>query len=530
MIRVDRFGVFEQSFQATGTYSNPYREVDATAVLTRPDGSTWEIPLFWDGDRTWKIRVSPDVEGQWSYCVRAADSGLAAGSGSFECVPSNRHGSIVPMALYPHHFQYQNGTPFWWMGDTGWRSFATCPEKNLTRDTVCHYFDERAAQGFNYIHVEFMGGLGQDGQQKVMFSFPEETLNVSYFQEADYRLQYMNKKGIICGIVLAWANGAESWSAFTSDEARLRYARYMVARYSAFEVVYIVSGEWDLSGIETKPRYLAIGREIMRCDPHNRMRAIHPCRPRSSEEFVTEPWMSFGDYQQLYQAPPDREATAAERYSMRAHLLKPKVHGRPVVNAEFAYYLRDMSTDRNYWQRDVPGTDKEHSHTRESFRRAAWALAMAGGYFVAGFGTTYYGGWREAGPFDVDAPKNDVGEADLTNIRKFFTGLKWWTLQVQDALLKTDAGYGYCLADLDETYVAFTEGAREIELNLELLQGTRVSRYLHDEQTVAFRVRLYDPRTGEYRALPDHEGGEPIKLTLPDDQDWVVLVQRKDAE
>ena len=202
---------------------------------------------------------------------------------------------------------------------------------------------------------------------------------------------------------------------------------------------------------------------------------------------------------------------------MRAHLLKPKVHGRPVVNAEFAYYLRDMSTDRNYWQRDVPGTDKEHSHTRESFRRAAWALAMAGGYFVAGFGTTYYGGWREAGPFDVDAPKNDVGEADLTNIRKFFTGLKWWTLQVQDAFSRLMRAIR--LTSTRRTWRSRKGRGRSAELELpgHWSRATAMSRrWLASGSTIA---------TGDV-ALPDHER-RADQADAADDQDWVVWFSGK---
>ncbi len=53
------------------------------------------------------------------------------------------HGGIMPMDGFDYHFQYQDGTPLWFMGDTGWRSFANNTEKKLNRDTVCHYIDKQ---------------------------------------------------------------------------------------------------------------------------------------------------------------------------------------------------------------------------------------------------------------------------------------------------------------------------------------------------------------------------------------------------
>ena len=511
--KIERYGVFEESFSGTGDYANAYAEVEATVVFSRPDGGTWTIPLFWDGGKTWKARISPDAVGVWRYAVRSSDAALDGVAGSFDCVPSSLHGSIVPMERYPLHFQYQDGTPFWFFGDTGWRSFADDVEKNLNRETVLHYFDVRASQGFNYIHIALTGSAGSffEDEQNVMYEYDyaNERLNPEFFQEADYRLTYMNAKGMTAGLLLPWAT---EWDRFASDEAGLRFARYVVAGYSAYNVVFIIAGEWDTLGTDKdkKARFQAIGHEMMRHDPHNRMRAISAFRV--VEEFATQPWMSFGDYQQLYRAPHGREATAAERDSLRNYLLMPKVHGRPVVNSEYAYYLREMGDDHSYHKVPIKGVDKPHSHTRASFRRASWVLAMAGGYFVTGFGTTFYGGWRDLGPFDVNAPKNDVAEEDLMHIREFFTSLKWWKLQVMDSLVKAKEGFCYCLVELGRTYVVYGEGCTAIELNPD------------GDPSATYAVRRFDPRTGIYMELPDYAGSGPIELSVPDAQDCVFLV------
>lgn len=58
---VPRFGIFETSLRHTGDYENPYTQLEATATLTRPDGETLTVPLFWDGGDFWRLRISPNA-------------------------------------------------------------------------------------------------------------------------------------------------------------------------------------------------------------------------------------------------------------------------------------------------------------------------------------------------------------------------------------------------------------------------------------------------------------------------------------
>jgi hypothetical protein len=53
----------------------------------------------------------------------------------------------------------------------------------------------------------------------------------------------MNGKKITVSFPLAWKDG--QWSAFADKESRKRYCRYVASRYSAYNVVWILSGEYD---------------------------------------------------------------------------------------------------------------------------------------------------------------------------------------------------------------------------------------------------------------------------------------------
>ncbi len=502
---VPRFGMFEARFRHTGTCRNPYRELAATATLRRPDGAEWTMPLFWDGGDVWRLRISPDLAGHWSYALASADAGLDGRNGAFRCVESKLHGSIQPMEGHPVHFQYQDGTPFFFFGDKAWRVFQTDRSKKLDHASAMHHVDVRAKQGFSYMHTELAGtgGLTSGGNEggEMFVDAGQEIINPAFFREADARLRHINDKGIICGMVVLYALGDPYWGSLPDEEARLRFARYVVARYAAFDVVFLVAGEWQYM-LDRADMFRAIGREIRKTDPHGRMIGIHPGPgPHiSSQEFADDDWMSFGEYAQAYFAPDKQEATDANRDALHRFILDARRHGKPVVDAEYAYYLRDQDFDGI--------VDKPNSHTRDSFRRASWVIPMAGGCFVTGFGTTYFGGRREVGPFFVDDPRHSDAVADLDRLHRFFTSLKWWELAPHDELVQADGGYAYCLGQPGKTYVVYVAGARGADLQIE--EG-------------GYSVSRFDPRTGRSAETPA-PAGRKLRLDAPDAQDWVFLV------
>ncbi len=65
--------VVEFSFEGTETYVGTPMGVRFEATLRGPDGATFEVPGFWDGGKTWKIRFAPTAPGEWSYETRAIE-------------------------------------------------------------------------------------------------------------------------------------------------------------------------------------------------------------------------------------------------------------------------------------------------------------------------------------------------------------------------------------------------------------------------------------------------------------------------
>lgn len=529
-VRVERFALHEVTLSAAGNYRNPYTELVADVMVTEPDGrSVRRVPLFWDGDRTWRFRFAPDKVGPWTWTVESADTGLGGKRGSFECVASARRGSFQPLAGASHHFQYQNGAKAWFLGDTAWAFLTDDAEEKHDRAAAERYVSKRAREGFNAIHVMLLNeaGWGNSGGPPWV-DIATEKINPAYFQEADGRIAFANAQNVVVGIAIAWAqkNGRApyAWGRIPGLAARERYARYATARYAAYNVYFLVSGEWqgeirNQQSTEEKIRaeFVRLGDVVRGSDAHGRMIGIHPLgRFQGTREFnAASQWMSFGDYQQNYSG-------------LHAEILKSRAVAKPVVNSEYAYWLRANNR--------AGEVDKPHSYTLEDIRAATWDIAMAGGYVVAGFGSTYMGGHRHPTPFLPDDPKNAPWAEQIGHLKAFFTTLDFEKLQPHDALVtsaaprtadrgnaigvnrdgeKTQAPLTtyWCLADPGKYYVVYVRGTTEpVTLALGSLNAAIAEQF--------------DPRTGARQPLPAPVS-DRYQYRPPDAQDWVFVIRAR---
>lgn len=541
---VEKYGLFETAFRAAlsaapeAARTNPYRHITASATVARPDGRQLTAPLFFDGivngeadgeadgEAVWRLRLSPDVLGTWAFEVHSDGPGLSPASGQFECVESASRGGLDVMAVYPYHFQRQDGTPVWFLGDTAWALYTDSEEKQHDRAAAEHYINTRAAQGFNAVHSMLISEAGWGNSGGDAFDdLQAEVINPAYWQEVDQRLAHLNSAGITGGLVLAWADkgrNPNNWYDFPSQAARLRYARYITARYSAFDVYFVVAGEWDadcrthadLPEEQSRAEYAEIGRAIHQQDPHGRLIAIHPLSTGTVREWASEDWISFGDYQQQYPR-------------LHSELLRSRTAQKPVINSEYAYYLRDQNEDGQ--------VDKDNSMDLETIRQASWDVVMAGGYLITGFGSTYFGGYRHPEPFAVDDPRNDDWEEQIQHIKSLFTGLEWWRLEPADARIGCDTPRGedrqselmggrrHLWQPPAVAYWALDDGAGQFVGYVRGVSGpvTLTPGFPADG------VQRFDPRTGASSPADFARGGDALTVTPPDGQDWIFVAKRE---
>jgi hypothetical protein len=120
----------EVALEAARDYANPYVDCEVWVILRGPDGSTRRVWGFWDGGRTFRVRMTGVLPGQWEWQSHSdpQDAGLAGRSGSFTARAwseeekrenPNRRGFIRPTAS-GRAWEYADGTPFYMLADTWW--------------------------------------------------------------------------------------------------------------------------------------------------------------------------------------------------------------------------------------------------------------------------------------------------------------------------------------------------------------------------------------------------------------------------
>ena len=144
-------------------------EASVTARLVcRESGRTLDMPGFWDGGRSWKIRFAPPECGTWDYTVTAEgkELGLHGQAGSLLCLPYTGDLEIYRRGFVrtepgKRYFVYDDGTPFFYLGDTHWNmaaeEFDSAGDRAGSLQTDSHFryiVDKRAAQGFTVYQSE----------------------------------------------------------------------------------------------------------------------------------------------------------------------------------------------------------------------------------------------------------------------------------------------------------------------------------------------------------------------------------------
>ncbi len=352
----------EITLKSDTSYDDPIYEVGEFYALFRsPGGRIWKINGFWDGDLAWRIRFMPGEQGRWEYttiCSDTLNNGLHGRSGSFLCV-----GNSNPLPLFQHgsirsrpgsyHLSHADGTPFLWQACTAWNG-------GLKSRTVEweHYLQQRAGQGYNVIQLVGTQWRGCDtnGRGEVAFTGSGRiALNPSFFQYFDLKMDRVNANGHVAALVLLWAlpfgEGMElSPGYYLPDREAILLARYMVARYGAHHVTWILGGDGKYDG-ELECRWRHIGREVFRDSPQGPA-TLHPHgRSWVGEIYRDETWYQIDGYQSSHSTS---EGTVRFIHHTIGEGWK-KLPPRPVINMEPCYEeIRHRITDddvRNasYW-------------------------------------------------------------------------------------------------------------------------------------------------------------------------------------
>lgn len=434
---------FEVILSSTAGYDNSYLEAKVMGVFTSPTGQILRLKGFWDGGSTWRIRFSPNEPGVWTYHTESGDANFIT-AGSFQAVPATpaKAGFVRVSKARPDQFERSDGSPFLLMGDTNWDGMSS----GVGFETRFKpYINQRRAQSFNAYHTIVVHNRYdyQNNEGGAPFSmFNEETrdydrLNPNFFKWVDKRVAYADSLGMVSILFFTWADEV---SRMTTEQYE-RLALYLVSRYAAYEVFWVLAGDYQ-SYFPQPQVYNQVGQAVAAADPFDHPLSIHPSDSFTNREFANEPWLSYIMHQL-------RDAGEFLADSIRAD----RVYNKPVVNGEYGYHV--PASVHPYH-----GITQNADYTRTG----GWSIFSAGGYFVAGFHHTFYdpnGHYPYDPGFDLPPTYWDLADpADQEAARQygfffnFFQNQTNWPALTPHRELVLD-GQTELLADPGKEYVAY---------------------------------------------------------------------------
>lgn len=513
--------VFEASFTSSLRYDNPLQDVDVGVDFESPSGKKISGAAFWDGGSTWRVRFSPDELGKWSYLVRSSrpdDIGLNGQTGTFTCVAYTgrnhlyRHGA-VRVSSHRRFLEQADGTPFLWLSDTAWNGALKSQAKDW--DT---YLNDRSAKGFSvvqFVMTQWIASAGNGEGRLAYQNWKRIYIDPTFYQWMDDRVRAVNDHGLIAAPVMLWAAPWNEVAKYTNpgnslDESQLiRLARYMVARYAAYQVIWILAGDGDYRGEAAELWKHVAGAAFG--DHPSRLVTTHPAGHMwVGEEFGSEPWYSILGYQSGYGDGP-KDFQWHTKGPPATEWQHEPVH--PVIDLE-ANYEGHLSSE------GVPFDPR-------SVRRSAyWALLVSP---TAGFTYGAHGIWswetRPAIPMNhggtgVARPWFEAmkfsGSTDMKHMRDFFSSVDWWTLRPAPDLVIDQPG-----EKNPAEFIALARSEKENYAVLYMPVGQRTRIKISEIIRPAI-IRWFDPRTGAWsKPVPVTSDGF---IAAPDSNDWTAWI------
>ncbi|HUT46293.1 MAG TPA: DUF4038 domain-containing protein [Sedimentisphaerales bacterium] len=518
---IEQWSRFEQSFTSSTNYDNPVQQIKLKVEFTSPNKSKRTLLAFWDGGRAWRVRFSPDEQGEWTYktaCSDQSNKGLHNQTGSFQCEKYDgnlslfRHGELH-LSANKRYIEHADGTPFFWLADTVWCGplFADFDDWNVfLKDRVEKEFTaiQFVMTQWRMARTDAAGNPAYTGKEKV-------AVNPAFFQRMDKYINAINDAGFLAVPVLLWAiRGDENPGYSLPEDQKIVLAEYMIARYGAHQAIWFLGGDGRYTG-DNAETWKRVGRAIFNEDQH-RLATMHPGGKNwVAKEFRNEPWFSFIGYQSghgddegtfrwLNQGPP------ATNWNGKPNL--------PIINIEPNYEAHNGYTHRKV-------------HNDHSVRRAAyWSLLVS-----PTAGVTYGGqgiwGWHTK----VQAPADHIstglgspwhvakdlpGALSMKYLHQFFKSIEWWRLiPAQDVLTKQPG------KEDASKFITAAKSEQGDLLVVYLPEGGPVT-IKTDSLKKGLTARWYHPRTGGWLDAGDIDKS-PQTFKPTDRNDWVLLIEAK---
>lgn len=410
-ISTQTWALNEVTLNSSKKYSDPYRDVDVDLILT--DGTTvYKVPCFWDGKEVWKCRFYCPTAGSWTYhteCTDTSDSGLHNRKGNVTVTKNNSSYPLYKNGFVKtngsKYFVYDNGTPFFYLGDTHW----SLGQESVTK--VKTMAAKRSEQKFTVIQSEPIGAgftLNNGVQQSDMSGLRKYDekfaaiannglvhANAQFFYPSEMETLIKNSGGY-SKTVVGTAGGKNMYKLSENAVKELqRLTRYWVARYTAYPVMWTLGQEVD--------------------DDFYWSTSSHPDWSYANNPylFVAEYIRQYDPYQHPLTA--HQENTGATKVNNSAF---KKVKGHTWYAAQWSPNTAgqyDRSVVSEYWSQSKPTVLYEGRYcylwTKNFGARAqGWIAYLTGMY---GYGWGGQDTWSYTNTYNESSDSNDFGNLDI---------------------------------------------------------------------------------------------------------------------
>lgn len=530
-----KWEVVEINLKAEEDYSQPYLlvpadqgdglvEVTFKGVDGNAEGESYTVNGFWDGGNTWKVRFSSPYCGKWEYISRSDDPGLNGEEGSFtvsgweeaekEENPTRR--GFIEVEDEGHrsgrYFEYSDGTPFLWIGDTWWN----WTKKDIHFSSFKQLVKDRVEKGFTLGQL-FVPGNGWSRKSSVT-NKDYTDLDMAHMQKVDRMVRYANKQGMTVWIHGWWSR--ENMDENIGGENIRRWWRYLVNRFAAYNVIWVLAGEYnmhDYGGFELS-FWKGLGRMIDKVDPYNRIISTHTTPPGWGGGADAPQWSTGKVLHEQQWLDYNQSQTGHGRWrnQMIPKIVEKdysRIPPKPVVVTE-PWYEFKLDTPRAY-----------------NIRYGAWTAILSGAA-----GHSYGGGhiWRghlpesPAGggtwPLDESFETTTLdypGAVSMSHMAHFLKKIPWWKFEPRPELI-SEYPDPYCSAIPGEKYLVYLPWGGSAKVNLKHASA--------DEQ---FEYKWIQAASGKIKDKGKVKGGEIRLFSSPAQfpgslkyEDWVLYISK----
>ena len=238
-----------------------------------------------------------------------------------------------------HYLNYEDGTPFFWLGDTGWELF-----HRLKLPEIATYLDNRKQKGFNVIQAVILAefdGLRKPNQygDLPLENLDPTTPNEKYFQLVDTVVKLASSKELYMGLLPTWGDKVtQLWGegpvVFNLENAYI-YGLWIGKRYKDYQnIIWILGGDRPpmKDSSDWRPIWRNMAKGILEATNPNALITYHPSGGGnlSTSQFIhKEAWLDLNMIQSGHGGGHDVPVWNLVKRDFDLKPIKPTIDAEP---------------------------------------------------------------------------------------------------------------------------------------------------------------------------------------------------------